>query len=80
MIPGVKDLSDLDTDTLNYLKILKEAFSETKVLTPEALFRIEKNITTQVNKLADRQGKDFNDAASRELFQFSTIIKDEFGK
>ena len=80
MIPGVKDLSDLDTDTLNYLKILKEAFSETKVLTPQALFRIEKNITTQINKLAERGGKDFNDTAARELFQFSTTIKDEFGK
>tara|TARA_Y100001972_G_C7651853_1_gene327836 strand:- start:1324 stop:2481 length:1158 start_codon:yes stop_codon:yes gene_type:complete len=80
MIPGVKGLDDLDKDTLNYLKKLKEAFSETKVLTPEALFRVEKNITTQINKLAERGGKDFNDTAARELFQFSTTIKDEFGK
>lgn len=80
MIPGVKGLDDLDTDTLNYLKILKEAFSETKVLTPQALFRVEKNITTQVNKLAERGSAQFNDNAARELFQFSTTIKDEFGK
>jgi len=80
MIVGVKDMSNLDTDTLNYLKQLQESLSETKVLSPQALFEVEKNITKQIDKLAERGGKEFNDTAARELFQFSTTIKDEFGK
>lgn len=79
MIVGVKDMSNLDTDTLNYLKQLQESLSETKVLSPQALFEVEKNITKQIDKLAERGGKEFNDTAARELFQFSTVIKDEFG-
>jgi len=80
MIPGVKDLSDLDDATLSYLKQLRESLAETKVLTPEALFAVEKKITAQVNKLGERGSAQFNDAAARELFQFSSTIKDEFNK
>ena len=80
MIPGVKSMSELDDATLSFLGQLREALAETKSLTPEALFSLEKKITAQVNKLGERGSAQFNDAAARELFQFSTSIKDEFGK
>ena len=79
MIPGVKSMSELDDATLSFLGQLRESLAETKSLTPEALFALEKKITAQVNKLGERGSAQFNDAAARELFQFSTAIKDEFG-
>tara|TARA_R100001198_G_scaffold96491_1_gene86598 strand:+ start:1050 stop:3059 length:2010 start_codon:yes stop_codon:yes gene_type:complete len=79
MIPGVKSMSELDDATLSFLGQLRESLAETKSLTPEALFALEKKITAQVNKLGERGSAQFNDTAARELFQFSTAIKDEFG-
>lgn len=74
--PFTKQTSALSEDSLNYIKQNITPFLDAPMMDVRSLLLLDKRLSKELRQLGDIKGKNYNEAAHREIGELQDILKD----
>ncbi len=74
--PFTKETTALSEDSLNYIKQNIAPFLDAPMMDVRSLLLLDKRLSKELRQLGDIKGKNYNEAAHREIGELQDILKD----